>query len=218
VALKQDRPVDYGDDGIVVYVAKNKEEVDKAREALLAAEIPVDLPEAAVEALFAAGRDSLPIRVPAMHFKAAGKVIDEVFPPEVIDLPPLPDEEGDAGAGGAGVGSPVGSDELANAPEGGQDRYRPQVSSGPSKQDPRKVAEAANKVVFIALGSFLIPVAGVFLALFSLYSAWWCMDRLPLGSTGREKGKIGFGLSIGSILWNLGFAAYVSWKMGLFDR
>ena len=41
---------------------------------------------------------------------------------------------------------------------------------------------------------------------------------LHCGSTGREKGKIGFGLSIGSILWNLGFAAYVSWKMGLFDR
>ena len=144
MALKQDRPVDYGDDGIVVYVAKNKEEVDKAREALLAAEIPVDLPEAAVEALFAAGRDSLPIRVPAMHFKAAGKVIDEVFPPEVIDLPPLPDEEEESG-GGAAVGGAVGSAELANAPEGGQDRYRPQVGSGPSKQDPRKVAELAQR-------------------------------------------------------------------------
>lgn len=216
MALKQDRPVDYGDDGIVVYVAKNKEEVDKARAALLAAEIPVDLPEAAVEALFAAGRESLPIRVPAMHFKAAGKVIDEIFPPEVIDLPPLPGEE--EGEGGASVGGPVASSELANAPAGGQERYRPQVGGGPSKQDPRKVAEAANKVVFIALGSFLIPFAGVLLALFSLYSAWWCMDRLPLGSTGREKGKIGFGLSIGSILWNLGFAAYVAWKMGLFDR
>jgi hypothetical protein len=218
VAIKQDRPVNFGDDGIVVYVAKSVAGVDKARAALLEGGVPIDLPEAAVAALFAAGRESLPIRVPAMHFKKASGIIEEVFPPPVIDLPPLPDEEEDASGGGSSGGGGKSGGSGGGGGTAEMDRFAPQAKAGLGQHNPAKVAESATKTVFIALASLLLPIVGVFLAAFAGYSAWWCMERLSLGSSGRTKAKIALGLSIGAGLWNIGVGIYAVWFFGLLDK
>ncbi|MGE0707046.1 MAG: hypothetical protein AB7N76_02355 [Planctomycetota bacterium] len=203
MGIKQDRQIDFNDDGIVVYVAKSKEEVDQARAALHAAGVMVELPEAAVEALFAAGRESLPIRVPAMSFRKAQDVIDELFPPPVIDLP---DDD-----------PPPGADAPAAGGEGGAELsgYQPQAASSPKGAvNPRQVAESANKVVFVALASFLLVGPGLLIGLFALIAAWWCLDNLPKDSSAREKAKIALGLALASCAWNAVGAWLIASRMG----
>lgn len=215
MGIKQDRPVDYGDDGIVVYVAKSLDDVNKARAALQEEGVDILLPEAAVEALFAAGRESLPIRVHGLEFKKAQGIIDKVFPPPVIDLPPLPDEEEEEEQPGKAKKKKK-AQIIGDGEEGGLDAYSPDLKATKGGQNPKKVAEAVNKTVFIALASLLLPVVGIVIAAFAAYSAWWCMDRLPETSSAREKAKIALGLSIGGVLWNIGFGLSIAWKLGLF--
>ena len=217
MGIKQDRPADHGDDGVVVYVAKSKDEVDLARRSLQEAGVNVDLPEAAIEALFAAGRSSLPIRVAAMDFRKAQDVIDELFPPPLLELPPLPGKGAaaprqgqgapSAGAGGAGRGD-ASEEERA----GQVDAYRPEPSS--REGSVRKLEGSATKVLFIALVSFVLPGLGVLTAIFAAFSAWWCLDRLPFESSARGRARAAFGLALAAILWWGGVAAYFLWLTG----
>jgi hypothetical protein len=218
MAVKLDRPADYGADGVVVYVAKSIEEVDKAREGLLAAEIPVDLPEAAVEALFASGRESLPIRVSAKDYKRSLDVIDELFPPPEVELPPLEPEAPAAEARAAAPG------EAEAAGESG--RQGPELTdvgehdgvgtrrAGPSLD---KLRGSLVKLIFIAVASLLLPLLGLLLSGFALYSAWWChraLDRVSGGHTAQGRAKIVMGLSGAAILWNVGLALFLAYRQG----
>lgn len=210
MGIKQDRPIDPNEEGVVVYVAKSKEEIDKARAALGEAGVPVNLPEAAIEALFAAGRSSLPIRVAAQDFRKAQDVIDELFPPPVIDLPPLPGTEPAKPAGGGGGGG------GAAAPSGGGgggaslDTFRPEPSAGPATT--RKLEASATKLMFIALASFVVPIVGLFTGMFASYSAHWCLDQLPYDSvSARTRAKSALGLGIAAILVQLGAGGYLAW-------
>lgn len=212
MGVKQDRPIDPNEEGVVVYVAKSKEEIDKARAALDEAGVPVNLPEAAIEALFAAGRSSLPIRVAAQDFRQAQDVIDELFPPPVLDLPPLPGSEppSPSGGGGGGGGAPAGGGGGASGGGGAAlDTYRPEPSAGPATT--RKLEGSATKVMFIALASFVVPGIGILTGIFASFSAHWCLDQLPYESTSaRGRAKAALGLGIAAVLVQLGAAAYLA--------
>lgn len=213
MGIKQDRPADHGDDGVVVYVAKSKDEVDRARSALHEAGVSVDLPEAAIEALFAAGRSSLPIRVAAMDFRKAQDVIDELFPPPLLELPPLPGKgaagPSSGGSASAGAGGASAGGAREDEPAGQVDTYRPEPSS--REGSVRKLEGSATKVLFIALASFVLPGLGVLTAIFAAFSAWWCLDRLPFESSARGRARAAFGLALGAILMWGGVAAYFLW-------
>jgi len=212
MAVKQDRPIDPNEEGVVVYVAKSKEEIDKARAALDEAGVPVNLPEAAIEALFAAGRTSLPIRVAAQDFRKAQDVIDELFPPPVLDLPPLPGTEPakPASSGGGSQGSGAGGAPSAGGEAGSIETYRPQPSAGPATT--RKLEGSATKLMFIALVSFILPGIGLLSGIFAAYSAHWCLDQLPYESTSaRSRAKAALGLGIAAVLVQLGGGGYLAW-------
>lgn len=212
MGVKQDRPIDPNEEGVVVYVAKSKEEIDKARAALDEAGVPVNLPEAAIEALFAAGRSSLPIRVAAQDFRQAQDVIDELFPPPVLDLPPLPGTEPTSPSGGSGGSSGAPAAGGGGASGGGGaalDTYRPEPSAGPATT--RKLEGSATKVMFIALASFVVPGIGILTGIFASFSAHWCLDQLPYESTSaRGRAKAALGLGIAAVLVQLGAAAYLA--------
>jgi hypothetical protein len=213
MGVKQDRPIDPNEEGVVVYVAKSKEEIDKARAALDEAGVPVNLPEAAIEALFAAGRSSLPIRVAAQDFRKAQDVIDELFPPPVLDLPPLPGTEPPAKSGGGassgGGSAPAGGGGSGAGGGAALDTYRPEPSAGPATT--RKLEASATKVMFIALASFVVPGIGILTGIFASFSAHWCLDQLPYESTSaRGRAKAALGLGIAAILVQLGAAAYLA--------
>ncbi|MBL4848220.1 MAG: hypothetical protein JKY65_22105 [Planctomycetes bacterium] len=216
MGIKQDRPIDPLEEGVVVYVAKSKEEVLKARAALVEAGVPINLPEAAIEAMFAAGRTSLPIRVAAANFRAAGDVIDELFPPPVIDLPPLPGTEPAAaskgkskGKDGGGVSANAASVAADGSGPGSIETYRPDVSAGPGQM--RKLEASANKVLFIALASFVVPIVGIGTGIFAGFSAYWCIDRLPYESSARGRAKVALGLAVAAIVTQISAAAYLTY-------
>lgn len=218
MAIKQDRPADHGDDGVVVYVAKSVDEVNQARASLQEAGVPVDLPPAAIEALFAAGRSSLPIRVAAMDFRKAQDVIDEIFPPPLLELPPLPGQSEAKGKGGSkgkakqapGPSGAQGSAEEDSEGEGRVDAYRPEPSN--REGSVRKLEGSATKLLFIALASLVLPGLGVLTGIFAAFSSWWCLDRLPFESgSARARAKAAFGLALSAILLWIGAGAYYLW-------
>lgn len=219
MAIKVDRPVDFGGDGIVVYVAKSIEEVDKARAGLVEAGIPVELPEAAIEAMWAAGRTSLPVRVTPDVYKAALDVIDELFPPPELVLPGDP-EPGDEPS------SPSGPTlDLGPAAEGGSGGPAgPALSNvqaepkGPRKQaDLGKLRFSLLKLIFIAATSLVLPGLGIALAIFALWGSYWVwrkLDTVNDGASALGRAKLAMGLSGFALLWGLGLMGYVAWQQG----
>ncbi len=223
MAIKVDRPVDFGGDGIVVYVAKSIEEVNKARAGLGEAGVPVELPEAAIEAMWAAGRTSLPIRVTPDAYKAALDVIDELFPPPELVLPGDPepgDESGDES------GSPSGPTlDLGPAAEGGSGPAGPAMSnvqaepSGPARKqaDLGKLKFSLLKLIFIAATSLVLPGLGIALAFFALWGSYWVwrkLDTVNEGASALTRAKFAMGLSGFALLWGVGLMAFVAWQQG----
>ena len=214
MAIKVDRPMDSFGEGIVVYVAKSKAEVDQVRDGFAAAGVPVELPEAAVEAMFAAGRESLSIRVAPEHFRAATDVIDELFPPPEVELPPLPEEQA-AGDGGASSDGGAGSSSAARAGPVLDDVSEP--LDGPrvrKKTSLAKLKTSALKVMFIAAAGVILPGFGIALAGFALVSAIWllrALDRVQGGETGRPRAIAAIVVSSLALVWGIGVVAYLVW-------
>ncbi len=215
MAIKVDRPADYGADGVVVYVAKSIEEVDKAREGFAAAEISVALPQAAIEAMFAAGKSSVPIRVASIDYKRALDVVDELFPPPELILPGDEPEEESApklpGDDGSEQDGPARS-----GPELARVQYD---AAAPKKKGPtaEKLQGSLVKLIFITLVSLIMPGLGFVLAGFALYSAWWCfrtLDAVTGGQKAQGRAKIVMGLAGFSLVWNVGTSLYVAWLQG----
>jgi hypothetical protein len=222
MAIKVDRPVDFGGDGIVVYVAKSIEEVNKARAGLGEAGVPVELPEAAIEAMWAAGRTSLPIRVTPDVYKAALDVIDELFPPPELVLPGDP-EPGDEPEGGAPSGPALDlgpAAERESGPLAGPAVSNVQTeASGPARKqaDLGKLKFSLLKLIFIAATSLVLPGLGIALAIFCLWGSFWVwrkLDTVNDGATALTRAKFTMGLSGFALLWGVGLIAYVAWEQG----
>jgi len=206
MAIKVDRPGDHAGDGVVVYVAKSKAEVDQARDGFAEAGIPVDLPEAAIEAMFAAGRKNLPIRVTAADFRRAQDVIDALFPPPVMELPPLPGEA--QAASGAEPQGPSG----ASARTGPHlDTYVPAPvhSAGASV---KSLDKSGYKVIGICVMSFLVPVLGLLAAIFGLVSAVWILRHPRAQEAALKRAKVAIGFGVTSALWHVGIL--IAWATG----
>jgi hypothetical protein len=219
MAIKVDRPVDFGGDGIVVYVAKSIEEVNKTRAAFAEAEISVELPEAAIEAMWAAGRTSLPIRVNPDAYKAALDVIDELFPPPELVLPgDEPEPEGEL-VDGAVVGGPVGGSGGSSPGGPALSPVRAEASRPARKQvDLGKLKFSLLKLMFMAGVSLVVPGVGVALALFALWGSYWVWRKLDLvagGETAMTRAKFTMGLSGFAVLWGVGMVVFLAWQEGL---
>ena len=218
MAIKVDRPADFGGNGIVVYVAKSPEEVDRCREGLTEAGIPVELPEAAIKVLFAAGRAQIPVRVNPEFFKEAQKIIDEIYPPPVLELPPDDDElaaaasAGKASSAPGALGDPDGDDRRGPVLAGAQLEVARQQGT-----DTRvNVEEQVPKVLGLAAVSFILPGLGLLTGAWATYSAWWCMDRLKTGSMERGNAKLAFGLGIAAMVSQPFSCLAIAWKLGAF--
>lgn len=216
MAIKVDRPADFGGNGIVVYVAKSPEEVDRCRAGLTEAGIPVELPEAAIEALFAAGRTQIPVRVNPEFFKEAQKIMDELYPPPVLELPPDDDERAASAAKAStapgAIGDPDGDDRRGPVLAGAQLEVARQQGT-----DTRvNVEEKVPTAIGLAAASFILPGLGLLTGAWATYSAWWCMDRLKTGSLERGNAKLAFGMGIAAMVSQPISCFAIAWKLGVF--
>jgi hypothetical protein len=221
MANKVDRPADFGGDGIVVYVAKSIEEVNKTRSAFSEAEIPVELPAAAIEAMWAAGRTSLPIRVTPDAYKAALDVIDELFPPPELVLPdPEPEPAADGNGDGAAPSrsAPGAGDE---GPTGPALSHVQAEGNRPAKKqaDLGKLKFSLLKLLFMAGVSLVVPGIGIALALFALWGSVWVWRKLDMvigGESAMTRAKFAMGLSGFAVLWGVGMVVFLAWQEGVF--
>lgn len=160
MALRVDRPAGGTGDDVVVFVARSPADARKARDGLVAAGVPLELPDAAIDGLFATGAASLPIKVAARHVVKGLEVVDELFPREELVLPPTPAKR-DADDG-----------EADRDDEGGEG-----VQAATERGQARRLATTAAKVAAIAAGSLLLPGPGLLFALVALAGAAWCLSR-----------------------------------------
>ena len=234
MALKQDRPTDEGLDGVVVYMAKSEAEVDRVRAAFAEAEIPVELPEAAVAALFAAGRDALSVRVRARDFSRALDVVDRVFPrgePAPLDLA-LPSSAGpDAGAAAEPAAGPEpGALEVAEVAEEGDSpapaavdpddelwsrrggdgphlehmSFEPVTDRGDWIKRADDTGTRATKLLIIAAGSPVLPLVGLGFALFAV----WASARALLSGARLYRTWISLAIGVASTAFHLVVIAF----------
>ena len=232
MALKQDRPTDEGLDGVVVYMAKSEAEVDRVRAAFAEAEIPVELPEAAVAALFAAGRDALPVRVRARDFSRALDVVDRVFPrgePAPLELalpaspepaagpaagpdPGAPAVAGDAGVGDSPAAAPaaVDPDDELWSRRGGDGPHLEHMSFEPATDRGDWIKRAddtgtrATKLLIIAAGSPVLPLVGLGFALFAV----WASARALLSGARLYRTWISLAIGVASTAFHLVVIAF----------
>jgi hypothetical protein len=129
---------------MVVHRARNADEARKVRVALEGAQIPVDLPDQAIDAWFAAKTEELHIKVALKHWKAATKAIDAAFPPEQEPEPKIHEAEDRRAAADA---------QLTAAPEA------PQVDK--SKEPASAVDKSATRAFYVLCASLfgLFPIA-----------------------------------------------------------
>jgi hypothetical protein len=207
MAMKVDRPAGGTGDDVVAFVARSLDEARAARDALVAAGIRCEMPDAALEAMFASGTTSVPVRVSSRDIVRALDVIDAHFPPppepdEPVDLPPpspppapatAREEAGDASSADAEEESRL--DEAARRSQGA------------------RLERTALKVATIACVSVLLPGAGALFGLFAAVAAAWCLARtrdLP-GASPKVRRRAGLGLVVGvvSFVGNAAFA--IAW-------
>lgn len=214
--IKIDRPADFGGHGIVVYMAKSVEEVDQCRAGLSEAGIEVELPEAAVEALFSSGKKSLPIRVNPDDFKTAQGVIDELFPPPMLELPPL---EGESSEDDAAESSGAAASDVSGAPSEGPGRSGPALSGGARLETARagvsreEIEKRAGDTMFLSIGSCLVPGLGILGGAWGIYAGWWCMERLQTGTSERMQAKLAFAFGIVALLCQVGWGLFIGFKL-----
>lgn len=203
MAIKVDRPAGGTGDDVVVFVARSLDDARAARDALHAAGVPCEMPDAGLEALFAAGTASVPVRVASRHVVKALDVIDARFPPpdEPIDLPePAPttppasapaDASTDASTDGGG-GEVEVSDEVLDAAV--------QRTRGV------RLEKTAMKVAVIACASALLPGAGLPFSLVGVLGGLWCLSRAGAfpehAGCVRRRAGVGAGVGLAALVWN----------------
>ena len=131
-------------EGVVVLMARSRDEARAARDALVEAGIPVALSDAAIEEAFASGKRSLAVRVGAGQFEAAMALVDAKFPRD---------------RGGPTV-APAPDAEVEAEPEDPEERERARKEA----RLRRKLLWRGLKVLFINAFSLFLPGAGVVFA------------------------------------------------------
>ncbi len=208
MAIKVDRPAGGTGDDVVVFVARSLDDARAARDALLAAEIPCEMPDAGLEALFASGAASVPVRVASRHVVKALDVIDARFPPpdEPVDLPPPPA----APAATPGAAEGAGPADPADLP--------PEVlDEAVRRSRGQRLEKTAMKVAVIACASVLLPGLGLPFSLVALVGGAWCLSRAAAfpEQAGRVKARAGVGLAVGLAAMALhAFVALTWWTRG----
>lgn len=207
MAIKVDRPAGGAGDDVVVFVARSLDDARAARDALVAAGIPCDMPDEALEALFSAGAASVPVRVASRHVVEALDVIDERFPPrdEPIDLPapaPAAPPAGEAAAPDDPAGEVEVSDEV--------------IDAAVRRTRGVRLEKTAMKVAVIAFASGLLPGLGLPFSLVAVLGGLWCLSRAGAfpDHAGRVRRRAGVGVGVGmaTAIWNAVVA--VSWWGG----
>lgn len=151
MAIHTDRPGG-GDDAMVVHRAKSADEARKVRAALEGVGVPVDLPDQAIDAWFAAKTEELQVKVAIKHWSKAVRAIENVIPREEPEEPKIHEAENRQEAAAA---------KLQAAPE-------------PAAADTDKVpASAIDKS---ALRAFYVSCASIFAPPVGLAGAVWGMS------------------------------------------
>jgi hypothetical protein len=192
MALRVDRPSGGSGDDVVVSVARSPADARKVRDALVAGGVGLELPDAAIDGLFATGAASLPIKVPSRDVVKGLEVVDALFPREELVLPPLP-------AAPAPAAPP--DDDADDEDEGGEN-----VRAAAEKGRARKLATTAGKTAAIAGGSLLVPGQGLLFALCALAGAAWCLARArevadpEVAASVRRRARVALLLGAASVL------------------
>ncbi len=209
MAIKVDRPAGGTGDDVVVFVARSLDDARAARDALHAAGIPCEMPDAGLEALFAAGVASVPVRVASRDVVKALDVIDARFPPpdEPIDLPPPVAESAAAGETASGPSEP--------AVEPG-DLPAEVIDEAVRRTRGLRLEKTAMKVAVIACASALLPGLGLPFSAVGVLGALWCLSRAGAfpdhaGAVKRRAG-VGLGVGVAALIWNAVVA--MSWWSG----
>jgi len=200
MAIKTEKPPGDDEAGVVLLMARSPAEAEEARRALAAAGVEALLPAGAAEALFEAGREAVPIRVPIDAYRRGLEALGPLAARAAEDPDPEARELA-AAAAAALAAHPDESDEPArDGPLLDEAIYEP----SPPRRGPTasQVERSAGKALFISAGSLVIPGLGAVFALFGVYAGVWCLRRLE---TRRgvlpARGAIGIGLL--SVAWNL---------------
>ncbi len=166
MAIHTDRPGG-GEDAMVVHRAKSADEARKVRGALEGAGIPVDLPDQAIDAWFAAKTEELHVKVALKHWAKATKAIEAVIPREVEPTPIAEAEDRRAAADAV----------LQEAPEAPVDK---------SKDPPSAVDKSAQRAFYVAVISIFAPPVGFIAAVWGA-SVWMEMAARPDDQFRRKK-------------------------------
>lgn len=180
MAIQTERPGG-GDDRIAIYRAKSADEARKARAALEAASIPVDLPDQAIDAIFSTNPTAeLPIKVALKH---SGKAIQAIS----VALPPPAPMETDLGET---------DDKQAAAEKVLAAVEAPKPALPSDKTPPSAVDKEARRAAILAVASTLFPPLG-FLAAMMAFSVLGEMSSRPDETFyGKQRAKIAVGLGL----------------------
>ncbi|MEZ0229770.1 MAG: hypothetical protein ACAI25_14175 [Planctomycetota bacterium] len=167
MAIHTDRPGG-GEDVMVVHRAKSADEARKVRAALEGAGVPVELPDQAIDAWFAAKTEELHVKVALKHWAKATKAIESAIPREP-EPTPIAEAEDRRAAADAAL-----KDVAHEAPV------------DKSKDPPSAVDKNAQRAFYIACISIFAPPAGL-VAAFMGASVWSEMASRPEDQFRRKK-------------------------------
>lgn len=206
--MKVDRPAGGTGDDVVAFVARSLDEARAARDALVAAGIRCEMPDAALEAMFASGTTSVPVRVSSRDLVRALDVIDARFPPapepdEPVDLPPPPPPS---------AAAPAREEEAGDGPSADA-AEESRLDEAARRSQGARLERTSLKVAVIACASVLLPGAGALFGLFAVLAAAWCLARardLPDASP-KVRRRAGVGLVVGAVSFAGNVAFAVAW-------
>lgn len=199
MAIKVDRPAGGAGDDVVVFVARSLDDARAARDALHAAGVPCEMPDAGLEALFAAGAASVPVRVASRDVVKALDVIDARFPPpdEPIDLPSDPPS-----AGAPSAASPA---DAASEVEPGEVPTEV-IDEAVRRARGARLEKTAMKVAVIACASALLPGLGLPFSAVAVLGGLWCLSRSAAfpdhAARVRRRAGVGVGVGVAALVWN----------------
>jgi hypothetical protein len=165
MAIHTDRPGG-GDDTMVVHRAKSADEARKVRVALEGAGIPVELPDQAIDAWFAAKTEELHVKVALKYWAKAAKAIETVIP---RDEPP------------AAIHETANADERQKAAESVLQKVEEAPAVDRSIDPPSAVDKSAQRAFYLACASIFVPYLPVVgaIALYWGASVWMDMRARP---------------------------------------
>lgn len=198
MAMKVDRPAGGAGDDVVVFVAHSLEDARAARDALHEGGVPCEMPDVGLEALFAAGTTSVPVRVSSQHVVKALDVIGARFPPadEPLDLPAL---EPTAPVPPTAADAADAADDLTVSPG--------VVEGAVRRTHGERLQRTALKVAVIACASALLPGVGLPFSLVAVLGGSWCLWRAGTfpeqAPSVRRRAGVGLGVGLGATVWNV---------------